>query len=699
MVIRSSMIIPELNLVCFRCFHCENEHISQLLNGIVEEPKICEVCEARGSYQMINNRCKFLNKQIIRLQEAPEEIPEGETPQSIMVHVFQDQTDAVRPGDRIEVTGILKATAKRINPRQRACMAVFRTHLEAIHFRAADDNAEENIETRVTTNTNLRNTLNQNEEDSVDDLFNFGEDRNNSINNNENHNDNNDSNLNNRNNPISSSLASRKFFSRERVEEIKALSRDSNIYNILTNAIAPSIWEMDDAKRGVLALLFGGVDKRINGRRDEFFKVKHQLREDILDALQPEDRSDPEEFPLSDATAMDNVNCRGDINVLLCGDPGTSKSQLLLKVHKLSPRGIYTSGKGSSAVGLTASVVRDPETKEVILESGALVLSDHGICCIDEFDKMSDTTRAILHEAMEQQTVSVAKAGIICTLNARTSILASANPVESRYNPRLSVVENIRLPPTLLSRFDLIYLILDKPTPENDRRLAKHLVSLYCADAGNIYRDTTVSQELLKDYIAFARLYCHPKLSKSATSELVEGYLSLRRAGSIGGSKTITATPRQLESLIRLSEALARMRLAAFVTREDVKEAIRLMKVATQTAAMDPTTGTIDMSIITTGRATGDRDLQNLLLEHVEMYINSHRGERVSLEQIRAAIHNAGEQLKRGNNHTNENRNESSNNVDLTEARTQDVAQVIRKLAEDGVVQFFPHSSTVIVKD
>ena len=210
---------------------------------------------------------------------------------------------------------------------------------------------------------------------------------------------------------------------------------------------------------------------------------------------------------------------------------------------------------------------------------------------------------------MEQQTVSIAKAGIICTLNARTSVLASANPVESRYNPRLSVVENLQLPPTLLSRFDLIYLVLDKCTRDSDRRLAQHIVALYYDEnepgAGGLPAAPFDLGRMTR-YITYAKAHVNPSLSEEAGKALVDGYKALRAVGYMGGKKTITATPRQLESLIRLAEAHARLHLRQTVEADDVREAIRLMKVATQQAAMDPRTGHIDMGLITTGFAGED---------------------------------------------------------------------------------------------
>jgi DNA replication licensing factor MCM4 len=219
---------------------------------------------------------------------------------------------------------------------------------------------------------------------------------------------------------------------------------------------------------------------------------------------------------------------------------------------------------------------------------------------------------------MEQQTVSVAKAGIVCTLNARTSILASANPIESRYNPNRSVVENLDLPPTLLSRFDLIYLVLDKPNEATDRYLARHLVSLYWKEPPA--QPDVLPVETMTRYISYARKHCHPLLSDEAAEALVRKYTQMRRLGA--SNRTVSATPRQLESLVRLSEALARMRLSNDVDVRDVNEASRLLSSAMQTAAIDPRTGRVDMDLIHTGRSAAQRTHMHELAAELKRFLS-----------------------------------------------------------------------------
>jgi len=328
--------------------------------------------------------------------------------------------------------------------------------------------------------------------------------------------------------------------SEEVQDQIFDLMDDDEIYSKLARSIAPEIFGLDDVKKALLLQLVSGVTRNMK----------------------------------------DGMSIRGDINICLMGDPGVAKSQLLKHIASIAPRGVYTTGKGSSGVGLTAAVTRDKSTGEVALEGGALVLADMGICCIDEFDKMDDADRTAIHEVMEQQTVSIAKAGVTTTLNARTSILAAANPIYGRYNRRLSPTDNINLPAALLSRFDLIFLLLDIPKAESDSALAKHITYVHAHGKHPALDFEPIEPPLLRAYISQARKL-EPYIPESLANSIVEEYVEMRqqdlRDAEENGSQSML-TARQLLSILRMSQALARLRFDRIVKDSDIEEAIRLVR-------------------------------------------------------------------------------------------------------------------------
>ncbi|MCH4814990.1 MAG: minichromosome maintenance protein MCM [Saccharolobus sp.] len=360
--------------------------------------------------------------------------------------------------------------------------------------------------------------------------------------------------------------------SEEDEKKIKDLAKDPWIRDRIIASIAPSIYGHWELKEALALALFGGVPK-----------------------------------------VLEDTRIRGDIHILIIGDPGTAKSQMLQFISRVAPRAVYTTGKGSTAAGLTAAVVREKGTGEYYLEAGALVLADGGIAVIDEIDKMRDEDRVAIHEAMEQQTVSIAKAGIVAKLNARAAVIAAGNPKFGRYITERPVSDNINLPPTILSRFDLIFILKDQPG-EQDRELANYILDVHSGKSTK----NIIDIDTLRKYIAYARKYIIPKITSEAKNLITDFFVEMRKKSSETPDSPILITPRQLEALIRISEAYAKMALKTEVTREDAERAINIMRLFLESVGVDMESGKIDIDTIMTGKPKSAREKMMKILEIID---------------------------------------------------------------------------------
>jgi len=394
-------------------------------------------------------------------------------------------------------------------------------------------------------------------------------------------------------------------------EEIRALSRKDNLIDLFKQSVAPSIWGHDIIKEALVLQLFGGVPKVLPG----------------------------------------GTRKRGDIHILLVGDPGTAKSEILLQISRIAPRAIYTTGKGTSAAGLTAAAVKDKDNVWV-LEAGALVIADKGMACIDEIDKMSEEDRRAIHTAMEQQIVTVDKAGIHTTLPARCSILAAANPVSGRFDISTSLTAQINLDPALLTRFDAIFKIVDIPDEMRDTAIARHLIDVHYAgeknedDALQSQYTPVIDVELLRKYVVYAK-QIRPKMSEEAKKFIEKTYVKMRNAYTETG--TVSITPRQLEAMIRFAEASARLRLSEVVTLEDAERAARIVEYYLKDVASDLDSGIIDIDSLY-GGGKRIKGLMDDIVELVDDYgglsrteLIKHFSDKYNITEIDMAI----EALKR----------------------------------------------------
>ncbi len=509
MLVRSSEIKPLAKEITYKCSN-NHEFGITLEKGMTVPPLYRCGSDPKCSskeFTIQPDKSRFIDFQIGRLQELPEDLPPGQLPHYIDVTIKQDLVDNARPGDRIVLTGVVRIEQESLIG-ARTTSGLYRLRIDANNVEFIGGRGS-----KISRKTQREETTPEEE------------------------------------------------------KTIQSLAKLSDIYERLIDSFAPHIQGHALIKEAILLLVVGSTQRLL----------------------------------------QDGSKIRGDINIFLVGDPGTAKSEMLKFCARIAPRGLYTSGRGSTAAGLTAAVIRD-KSGIMMLEAGAVVLGDQGLVCIDEFDKMKPEDRSALHEVMEQQSASIAKGGIVATLNARTSILAAANPMYGKYDPFKNITENVNLPIPLLTRFDLIFVVRDIPSKEKDARIARHIINLH-TPTGNDTRSLIDSDTLTK-YLSYAKRI-NPILTKEAEDKILEYYMKMRNVES---EEMITVTPRQLEGLIRLATARARLLMKDQVDGEDADRAIFLIESMLQDAGVDVNTGKVDLGVLQ-GRAHSEVSKMQLFMD------------------------------------------------------------------------------------
>jgi replicative DNA helicase Mcm len=530
---KATDVRPKITQAAFECQRCGTLTRIPQQSGDFQEPHECQGCERQGPFRINFDQSEFVDAQKIRVQESPEGLRGGETPQAIDVAIEDDITGEVTAGDHVSVTGVLKLDQQG-NDREQS--PIFDVYMDGVSVEIEDEQFEE---------------MDITEQDK---------------------------------------------------RKIISLSEEADLYEKMVGAIAPSIYGYDQEKLAIILQLFSGVTKHL----------------------------------------PDESRIRGDLHILLIGDPGTGKSQLLSYIQNIAPRSVYTSGKGSSSAGLTAAAVRDDfgDGQQWTLEAGALVLADQGIAGVDELDKMNPDDRSAMHQALEQQEISISKAGINATLKSRCSLLGAANPKYGRFDQYEPISEQIDLEPALISRFDLIFTVTDQPDEEKDRNLAEHILTTNYAGELNTHReelnssnyseeevatvtdevDPTIEPELLRKYVAYAKRNCFPTMTEEAREAIQDFYVDLRAKGQ-DEDAPVPVTARKLEALVRLAEASARVRLSDTVTEDDAERVIEIVRTQMEAIGVDPETGEFDADVIEAGTSKSQRDrIKNIkgLIEELE---------------------------------------------------------------------------------